>query len=163
MRDFLCLPPCRDGGLGLLQLFRADASAFSASVFFRWAASSSSRFSCAFRSVASRRSAAGSIRRVVADVSADPIMEAAATLSRVRGALKRGKHMKDVDKINKEKIKIRDGGAYTETSVGFFTSLRKRLAFAAASSRLVAAAAPLNFFDRPPSVLSPARRFFAPP
>ena len=71
--------------------------------------------------------------------------------------------MKNSDKINKEKIKIRDGGAYAETSGGFFTSLRKRLAFAAASSRLVAAAAPLNFFDRPPSVLGPARRFFAPP
>ena len=33
------------------------------------------------------------------------------------------------------------GGTYAETSGGFFTSLRKRLAFAIASSRLVAAAA----------------------
>ena len=71
--------------------------------------------------------------------------------------------MKDSDKINKEKIKIRDGGAYAETNGGFFTSLQKRLAFAAASSHLVVAAAPLNFFDRPPSILGPARRFFAPP
>lgn len=71
--------------------------------------------------------------------------------------------MKNSDKINKEKIKIRDGGACAETSGGFFTSLRKRLAFAEASSRLAAAAAPLNFFDRPPSVLGPARCFFAPP
>ena len=71
--------------------------------------------------------------------------------------------MKNLDKINKEKIKIRDGGAYAETSGGFFNSLQKRLAFAAASSRLVAVAAPLNFFARPPSVLGPARCFFTPP
>ena len=51
--------------------------------------------------------------------------------------------------------------AYAETSGGFFTSLRKRLAFATASSRLVAAAAPLNFFGRPLSELGAARRFFA--
>ena len=70
--------------------------------------------------------------------------------------------MKDSDKINKEKIKIRDGGAYAETSGGFFTSLRKRLAFAIASSRLVAAVVPLNFFGRLPSELGAARRFFAP-
>ena len=93
---------------------------------------------------------------MVADVSTDPITEAAATLSRVRGALRREKHMKNSYKINKEKIKIRDGGAYAETSDGFFTSLRKRLAFAADSSRLVAAAVPLNLFDRPPSILGPA-------
>ena len=79
---------------------------------------------------------------MVADVSTDPITEAVATLSRVSGAPRREKHMKNSDKINKEKIKIRDGGAYAETSGGFFTSSRKRLAFAAASSRLVAVAAP---------------------
>ena len=55
------------------------------------------------------------------------------------------------------------GGTYAETSGGFFTSLRNQLAFAIASSRLVAAAAPLNFFDRPPNKLGLARRLFAPP
>ena len=67
----------------------AEAAAFLASAFSRRAASSSSRFSCAFRSVASRRSAAGSILRVLAEVSADPMTEAAATRSRERGALKK--------------------------------------------------------------------------
>ena len=66
----------------------AAAAASASASFSRRAASSSLRFSCAFRSVASQRSAAGSIRRVVADVSTDPITEATATLSRVRGALK---------------------------------------------------------------------------
>ena len=82
--------------------FLAEASALSASAFSRRRASYSLRFSCAFRSVASRRSAAGSIRRVVADVSADPMTEAAATLSRVRGALKQGKQVKDSDKATKK-------------------------------------------------------------
>ena len=44
---------------------------------------------------------------------------------------------------------------YADTSGGFLTSLRKRLAFAAASSHLVAAAAPLNFFNLPPGALGP--------
>ena len=70
------------------------ASALSASAFSRRRASSSLRFSCAFYSVASQRSAVGSIRRVVADVSADPMTEAAVTLSRVRGALKQGEQAK---------------------------------------------------------------------
>ena len=82
--------------------FLAEASALSASAFSRWRASSSLRFSCAFRSVAYRRSAAGSIRRVVADVSVDPMTEAAVTLSRVRGALKQGKQAKDSDKAAKK-------------------------------------------------------------
>ena len=47
-------------------------------------------------------------------------------------------------------------GTYAETSGGFFTSLRKRLALAIASSRLVAAATPLNFFNLPPVALGPA-------
>jgi len=59
--------------------------------------------------------------------------------------------------------KTKGGSTYAETSGGFFTSLRKRLAFTIASSRLVAAASPLNFFDRPPSRLGPARRLFTPP
>ena len=81
---------------------RAEASALSAFAFPRRTASSSLRFSCAFRSVAYRRSAAGSIRRVVADVSVDPMTEAAVTLSRVRGALKLGKQAKDSDKATKK-------------------------------------------------------------
>ena len=82
--------------------FLAEASALSASTFSRRAASSSLRFSYAFCSVASRRSAAGSICRVVADVSADPMTEAATTLSRVRGALKRGKPVKDSNKATEK-------------------------------------------------------------
>ena len=70
--------------------------------------------------------------------------------------------LSDENTLYKDKIKIRDGGAYAETSGGFFTSLRKRLAFTTASSRLVTVAAPLNFFGRPPSELGAARHFFAP-
>ena len=82
--------------------FLAEASALSASAFSRRTASYSLRFSCAFRSVASRRSAAGSIHRVVADVSADHMTEAAVTLSRVRGALKKGKQAKDSGKATEK-------------------------------------------------------------
>ena len=56
-----------------------------------------------------------------------------------------------------------EGSTYAETSCGFFTSLRKRMAFAAASSRLVAAAEPLGFFGRLPNKLGAALHFFAPP
>ena len=69
-------------------------------------------------------------------------------------------------KTRKEFIKenkIKAAKAYAETSGDFFTSLRKRLALAAASSRLVAAAAPLSFFGLPPSELSLAWRLFTPP
>ena len=52
---------------------------------------------------------------------------------------------------------------YNETARGCFTTLRKRAAFAAASSRLVAAAALLGFFGRLPNRLGAARRFCAPP
>ena len=38
----------------------------------------------------------------VADVSTDPMTEAAAALSRVRGALKQGKQAKDSDKATKK-------------------------------------------------------------
>ena len=87
--------------------FWAEAAALSASAFSKRAASSSSRFSRAFRSVASRRSAAGSGRRVLADVSADPMTEGTATLSRERGALKKngGSIKEDSDKIQRRKIK----------------------------------------------------------
>ena len=40
---------------------------------------------------------------------------------------------------------------YADTVCGCFTALRKRAAFAAASSRLVAAAPPLGFFGRLPN------------
>ena len=56
-----------------------------------------------------------------------------------------------------------EGSTYAETSCGFFTPLRKRMAFAAASSLLVAAAEPLGFFGRLPNKLGAALRFFAPP
>ena len=68
--------------------FKAAASAFSASAFSRRAASCSSRASCAFRSLASQRSAARSIHRLVEEVSADLMIEAAADFSRVSGALR---------------------------------------------------------------------------
>ena len=66
----------------------ADASTLSASAFSRRAASCSLRTSRAFRPRASRRSAAGSIRRVVVEVSADLMTKAAADLLRVSGALR---------------------------------------------------------------------------
>src|SRR4051812_11771649 len=47
-------------------------------------------------------------------------------------------------------------------SGGFFTSLWKRLAFAAALSRLVAAAELLGFFGRLPNIVGTALRFFPP-
>ena len=62
----------------------AEAAALSASAFARRSASSS-RASRAFRYCASRRSAAGSNRRLVVEVSADLMTEAAANFSRVRG------------------------------------------------------------------------------
>ena len=52
---------------------------------------------------------------------------------------------------------------YADTVCGCFTTLRKRAAFAAASSRLVAAAPPLGFFGRLPNKPNAARRFCAPP
>ena len=56
-----------------------------------------------------------------------------------------------------------EGSTYAETSCGSFTALRKRMAFTAASSCLVAAAEPLGFFGRLPNKLGAALRFFAPP
>ena len=52
---------------------------------------------------------------------------------------------------------------YAETAKGCFTALRKRAAFAAASSRLVAAVEALDFFGRLPKRIDAARRFCAPP
>ena len=59
---------------------------------------------------------------------------------------------------------MREGvGTYAETICGSFTTLRKRVAFVAASSRLVAAAEPLGFFGRLPNRLVPALHFLPPP
>ena len=52
---------------------------------------------------------------------------------------------------------------YAEIACGCFTALRKRAAFTAASSRLVAAVEALDFFDRLPKKVDAARRFCAPP
>ena len=52
---------------------------------------------------------------------------------------------------------------YADTICGCFTTLRKRAAFAAASSRLVAAAEPLGFFGLPAKRVGAARCFYAPP
>ena len=52
---------------------------------------------------------------------------------------------------------------YADTVCGCFTALRKRATFAAASSRLVAAAPPLGFFGRLSNKPDAARRFCAPP
>ena len=51
---------------------------------------------------------------------------------------------------------------YTEIAYGCFTALRKRAAFAAASSRLVAVVEALDFFGRLPKRIDTARRFWAP-
>ena len=61
-------------------------------------------------------------------------------------------------------MKAREAGStYAETSCGSFPTLRKRMAFAAASSRLVAAAEPLGSFDWLPNRLDAALRLCAPP
>ena len=96
------------------------------------------------------------------DVSADPMTEAAVTLSRVRGALKQGEQAKTQTKPQRKNKALRQN-THAETNGGFFTSLRKRMAFAAASSRRVAAAEPLGFFGRLPNKVGTALRFFPPP
>ena len=52
---------------------------------------------------------------------------------------------------------------YADTVCGCFTTLRKRAAFTAASSRLVAATEALDFFGRLPKKVDAARRFCVPP
>ena len=59
----------------------------------------------------------------------------------------------------KEKRVYKRVRTYADTVCGCFTVLRKRAAFAAASSRLVAAAPPLGFFVRLPNKPWAARRF----
>ena len=60
-------------------------------------------------------------------------------------------------------IYARHSTTYAEIACGCFTALRKRAAFAAASSRLVAAVEAFNFFGRLPKKVDAARRFCAPP
>ena len=52
---------------------------------------------------------------------------------------------------------------YAEIACGCFTTLRKRAAFTATSSRLVAATESLDFFGRLPKKVDAARRFCTPP
>ena len=74
---------------------------------------------------------------------------------------KRRKDLESIDQRKKEKrVRTR---TYAETACGCFTTLRKRAAFAAASSRLVAAVEALDFFGRLPKKVDVARRFCAPP
>ena len=52
--------------------------------------------------------------------------------------------------IEEDNKKYKTFDAYAEIACGCFTALRKRAAFTAASSRLVAAVEPLDFFGRLP-------------
>ena len=154
-------------------LAAASASAFAASSSrAAWAAAafcaSASRASCssrtsrAFFSVASRRAARGSTRRVVLpEPPGDSKTEPAAARSSDSGALIKEKKTK-VQKTTQEKKEgeyTEREKAYADTACGCFTTLRKRAAFAAVSSRLVAAAPPLGFFVRLPNKPWAARRF----
>ena len=67
-----------------------------------------------------------------------------------------------IEEDNK-KIYTRRLTTYAEIACGCFTALRKRTAFAAASSRMVAAVEALDFFGRLPKKVDAARRFCAPP
>ena len=68
-----------------------------------------------------------------------------------------------IEKDNKKYIYTRRLTTYAKIACGCFTALRKRAAFTAASSRLVAAAEALDFFGRLPKKVNAARRFCAPP
>ena len=65
--------------------------------------------------------------------------------------------------IEEDNKKYKTFDAYAEIACGYFTALRKRAAFTAASSRLVAAMEALDFFGRLPKKVDAARRFCAPP
>ena len=67
-----------------------------------------------------------------------------------------------VEKDNK-KIYTRHSTTYAEIACGCFTALWKRAAFAAASSRLVAAVEALDFFGRLRKKVDAARCFYMPP
>ena len=91
----------------------------------------------------------------------DSTTEPAAARSSDSGALIIGEEDKSsrTTKEKKEKRVYERKRTYTDTVCGCFTALRKRAAFAAASSRLVAAAPPLGFFVRLPNKPWAARRF----
>ena len=63
----------------------------------------------------------------------------------------------------KEKRVYKRIRTYADTVCGCFTVLRKRAAFAAASSHLVTIVEALDFFGRLPKKVDAARRFCAPP
>ena len=98
---------------------------------------------------------------VLPDPLGDSTTEAAAARSSDNGAL----IIEEKDKGSgttrekKEKRVYKRVRTYAHTVCGCFTVLRKRAAFAAASSRLVAAAPPLGFFVRLPNKPLAARRF----
>ena len=98
------------------------------------------------------------------DLPANLTTEVAAVRSRESGAL--------IDESKpglRKRVSTRKEGThpkvdtYAETFCGCFTALRKRAAFAAASSRLVAAVEALDFFGRLPKRPEAARRFCARP
>ena len=98
---------------------------------------------------------------VLPDPLGDSTTEAAAARSSDSGALIIGEKDKGsrTTREKKEKRVYERKRTYADTVCGCFTVLRKRAAFAAASSRLVAAAPPLGFFVRLPNKPWAARRF----
>ena len=98
---------------------------------------------------------------VLPDPLGDSTTEAAAARSSDNGALIVEEKAKGsgTTREKKEKRVYKRIRTYTDTVCGCFTVLRKRAAFAAASSRLVAAAPPLGFFVRLPNKPWEARRF----
>ena len=98
---------------------------------------------------------------VLPDPLGDSTTEAAAARSSDNGALivwRKRQGFRNHQRKERKRVykKIR---TYADTVCGCFTVLRKRAAFAAASSRLVAAAPPLGFFVRLPNKPWAARRF----
>ena len=65
--------------------------------------------------------------------------------------------------IEKDKKITRHLTTYAEIACGCFIALRKRAAFTAASSHLVAAVEPLDFFGRLPKKVDAAQHFCVPP
>ena len=90
VRGFFSLLLCHDGGLGLRHFLLGGGL----------------RLLRTFRSVASRRSAAGLTRRVVVEVFADPTMEAAADFERESGALDQRKQNKETQTRSARKEKV---------------------------------------------------------
>ena len=105
---------------------------------------------------------AGSIRRVVVDVSAGPMTEAAADFSRESGALSQERRRKEAQKESTRKKSTRKD-TYADTMGGAFGSFRNLAAFVAASFRLVAAVGFLAFFRTLPNKAAPCLRLRVPP